>query len=461
MDRRATILLTAISIAVGTFAGTSLGRASSAAACPRVQAATVTSTSAVAQGRGLAAAQGRSIIMMDAAGRRAFTAPSVAGAVIGHVASSPGRGTAYVEDRRGPDVIVVVDGRGVTRLPQSSEATQPTWSADGRLVWSVGSELRVWPGAGRATSRILAPRGATAVFSPVFTGKDQVTAVVSMPTPGAVTEDGSSNDLWAYDLLEGAWSRLTNFPASGDRWTAIRTPILGSDGSLEFVMVTGRASATGLPPFSLWRLAGDRVTKVRDLPREMYLAGTIDGRRVWNVFDQSLGDWRLEAEGANGRFADLGCGRVMVDPRAELDPDRMPARALDSPAPEPSPSPTGSPTPEPTGSPTPEPSGSPLPTATPTTTPTLETLVSPTGAILVGDFATYEEAVGVRESLSASLAEGTTVAVIDSTVAPTAIMPGVWAVVTPIPADQDPVSALMAFREQFPQYSTNSWVVSL
>jgi len=63
--------------------------------------------------------------------------------------------------------------------------------------------------------------------------------------------------------------------------------------------------------------------------------------------------------------------------------------------------------------------------------------------------------------VSASLAEGTTVAVIDSTVAPTAIMPGVWAVVTPSPADQDPVSALMAFREQFPQYSTNSWVVSL
>lgn len=459
MNRRASILLIAISIAVGTFAGTGFGRASSAAACPRARSAAVTPTSAIAQGRGLAAAVGRSIVVIGGDERRqAFAAPSGAGTVVRHVASSPGRGTAYVEDRRGPDVVVVVDGRGVTRLPQSGEATHPSWSADGRLVWSVGSSLRIWGGAGRATTAVAAPPGAATVFSPVFVGEGRITAVASTPTPGAATEEGVSDDLWTYDLPTRTWTRLTSFPASSDRWTAIRTPIAGSDGSLEFVRITGEASATALPPSSLWRLDGGRATKVRDLPREMYLAGTMDGRRVWNVFDQSLGDWRLEIESAQGGLADLGCGRVMVDPRAELDPDRVPAaRDLASPSPEP----TGSPTPAPTGSPTPAPTSSPLPTATPTTTPSPGTIVSPTEAILVGDFATYDEAVGVRDSLSASLADGTTVAVIDSTVAPAAIMPGVWAVVTPIPADQDPVAALMAFRERFPEYTGNSWVVSL
>jgi hypothetical protein len=452
--------LIAISLAVGTFAGTSFGRGSGAVACPREQPKAAGSTSAIAQGRGLAAAVGRSIVMVgDDERRQAFTAPSVGGAVVRHVASSPGLGTAYVEDRRGSDVVVVVDARGVTRLPQSGEATQPAWSSEGRLAWSVGPALRVWPGAGRATASIAAPSGAAAIFSPVFTGEDRITAVVSMSTPGAVTEDGSSDDLWTYDLLVGAWARLTRFPAGGDRWTAIRTPMLRSDGSLEFVRVTGDASATTLPRSSLWRIAGGQLMKLRDLSGEKYLAGTIAGRRVWNVFDSNLGDWRLEVERARGGFADLGCGRVMVDPRAELDPDRGPAaRDVASPTPDP----TGSPTPEPTGAPSPTgtPTTTPSP-GTPTTTPSPGTIVSPTEAVLVGDFATYDEAVSVGGFILAGLGDGTTVAVVDSSVAPAAIMPGVWAVVMPIPADQDPVSALMSFRARLPQYAGNSWVVSL
>jgi hypothetical protein len=384
--------------------------------------------------------------------RQTFAAPSPADAVVRHVASSRGRGTAYVEDRRGPDTVVVVDGRGVTRLPQSGDATHPAWSADGRLVWSVGSGLRVWPGAGPATTSISSPRGATGVFSPVFTAEDRITAVVSMAAPGAVTEDESSNDLWTYDLLTGAWSRLTRFPARGDRWTAIRTPILGSDGSLEFVRVTGDASATALPSSALWRLSGDRATKVRDLPREMYLAGTVDGRRVWNVFDRSLGDWRLAVEDGRGGFTGLGCGRVMVDPLAEPDPDRGPA-AQDSPTP--------TPTPEPTSSPTPTPTPTETPSSTPTAIPSPGSIVTPTDAILVGDFATLDEAADVGLAISTSLGDGTTTSVIDSTIAPAVIMPGVWAVVMPIAADQDPVTAILAFRERLPQYAGNSWVVSL
>jgi len=184
--------------------------------------------------------------------------------------------------------------------------------------------LRVWPGAGRATAWIPAPSGSAGVFSPLFTGSDQITAVVSERVPHVRPEDEDLNDLFTYDLVTGHWVRRTHFTAHGDHWSAIRTPIVGSDGNVEFVRVVGDAAATETPASSLWRLSGTSVVKVRDLPREMYLAGVVGGRKVWNVFDPSVGDWRLKRENGHGGFSNLGCGRVMVDPLAEPDPDRGP-----------------------------------------------------------------------------------------------------------------------------------------
>ncbi|MGZ4130435.1 MAG: ATP-binding cassette domain-containing protein, partial [Actinomycetota bacterium] len=292
MNRKAIIVSIALSVAVGTFAGASVGvvRASTRG-CPVESARRVDPVSAVADGDGLAAAVGRSIVMVGGDGRRqAFLAPSPPGTVVRHVAASAGHGTAYVEDRRGPDVVVIVDGSGVTRLPQVAEATQPAWSADGRLVWSVGSGLRLWSGSGRSTESIPAPADAIGIFSPVFTGPEEITAVVSERVPGTRPEDEALNDLFSYDLATGAWTRRTSFEAHGDRWSAIRTPVVGADGDLQFVRIVGDAAATVRPASSLWTVGPGRspATKIRDLTSEMYLAGVVGGQRVWSGVDLAV-----------------------------------------------------------------------------------------------------------------------------------------------------------------------------
>ena len=101
------------------------------------------------------------------------------------------------------------------------------------------------------------------IVAPVFDGPDVVAVVSAAPTR-AVPEDEWSNDLWRYRSDRKRWVRLTAFSAGADRWTAIRTPFATPDGSIEFVVVRGRASQTRMPHFSLWRLRG---TGSRGSPR--------------------------------------------------------------------------------------------------------------------------------------------------------------------------------------------------
>ncbi len=462
MRHRALFVAVAITAsAVGAFSGVSLSQASRAVACERDGVQPLGPGASIGRGIGLpAVVGGRSLIVVGTTGgRQAFAAPMWVGSgVIRHVAARPGSGTAFVVDRRGPDAVVIVTPTGAIRLDQPGEATQPSWSPDGRLVWSLGSHLRVWSPDTSPTLDIAAPPEAIGLFSPVFVGTDSIIAVIAEPEPDFTrTEDEGLDNLWRYDLTTRRWARVTAFHARGDRWSAIRTPVDMGDGSVEFVRVHGLSSATVLPSFELWRLSANGVvSKVRDLPREMYLAGVLDGHRVWNIFDQGSGEWRLYAERSPETLADLGCGAVMVDPRSVDDPDRTPIRT--------DPEPTPSPTPTPTATPTPsvEPSSTATPSSTPTATPTVTP--SPTessiAGILVGDFGSLESAVDAQGTIQAEYASAA-VEIVDSATAPNIVRPGVWAVVMLVPSDSDALAALVGFRTRLPQYQDWSWVVSV
>ncbi len=280
MGHRGSLVSLALAASViGALSGVGLGHASGVTSCGDTRGSLGAST-AVSLGLGLPAVVGGGTLVDVAPDHRRLVDTSFAGSgVIRHVGARPGKGTAFVLDRRGADQVVVVTPARTIRLEQPGEAAHPSWSADGRLVWSLGSRLRVWS-AGAASYDIAPPTGALDVFSPVFVGTDAIVAVVAEPEAGVTrSEDEGVDNLWRYDIAARRWHRLTSFQARGDRWVGVRTPIARSDGSVEFVRVSGVGSRTGMPSFSLFRLTADRRTiEVRDLPREMYLAGILGGR---------------------------------------------------------------------------------------------------------------------------------------------------------------------------------------
>ena len=456
MRHRAVFVVVALTAsAIGAFSGMSLSQASRAAACERDVVQPFGSSTSVGRGLGLPAiVGGRSLVVVGSTGdREAFAAPTWAGpGVIRHVTARPGSGTAFVVDRRGADAVVIVRPDRTIRLDQPGEATHPSFSSAGRLVWSLGSGMRVWSPDTSSTFDVTAPPEAIGLFSPVFVGTDAIVAVIAEPEPAFTrTEDEGLDNLWRYDLATKRWARVTAFHARGDRWSAIRTPIARGDGSLEFVRVHGLASATAMPSFELWRLSANGVaSKVRGLPREMYLAGLLDGRRVWNIFDQGSGEWRLYAQRSSETLVDLGCGAVMVDPRSVDDPDRTPIRTAADPTPTPTPSP------EPTSTPT----ATPSPSSEPSSTASPSPIESSSAGVLVGDFGSLESALDALGTIAAAYASAQ-VEIVDSLTAPNVVRPGVWAVVMLIPNDSDALAALVEFRTHLPQYQDWSWVVSV
>ena len=470
MRHRAMFVSVALSASViGALSGVSLGRASSASACGRDRIQPSVASAELQRGLALPALiRGRSLVSVGDRGRIAMDVGTQGDEIIRHVTARAGVGTAYVVDRGGPDVIVIHTPAGAIRLDQPDEATHPSWSADGRLVWSLGSRMRIWSPTRILTLDIDLPDSAIGLFSPVFTGPDSIVAVIAEPEPGFTrTEDEGLDNLWRYDVTARRWSRVTAFRAHGDRWVAIRTPLVRRDGSVEFVRIHGLSSATEMPSFELWEATPDGVVSpMRTLPREMYLAGFLGGRRVWNVFDQTAGEWRLFSEISATTFEDLGCGAVTVDPRSVGDPDRGPLA-------EPSPVPTETPTPVPTETPTlvPTETPTPVPTETPTPVPTETPSSSPTPdpdpepdydtGILVGDFSSIDQANEAIATIKAALGDETAVEVVDSLTAPNIVRPGVWAAVMLLPAGVDPLAALDDFHSRLPQFQGWSWVVSV
>ena len=414
------VMVAATAVAVGL-----PGRRPAAAGCP-------------AAGEGIRGPGGDLLITIsESADRVALESDTVVQGIARDRSSDPRFGTVFVDDRAGGDVLVVETSEGATSLQQPGDVLHPTWSPDGELVWSTGSQLRVYHPSTRARATIAAPDGAIALTHPLFVGDAGLIVTIEEPVGSLSREFESLDNLWRFDLRDRTWTRLTSFRATEERWTVIRTPILTADDELLFVRVTGHGSRTRLPSFELWRLDGDRAGLVRPLDAEMYLAGVKDGSIVWNVAD-ALGRWHLLAEEHDGGLRDIGCGRVLVDPLTRPDPDVAPIGMGD----------------RPTASPTP-------------TLPAPPTTVSPTGpvaeaaalGILVGDFATREEAEVMAGIIETRI--GGRAVVIDATAQPTLVRPGVFAAVVPLATGVEPELELERFRTLLPQARVTSWVVAL
>jgi hypothetical protein len=340
-----------------------------------------------------------------------------------HVATGPG-GTAIVLDRPGHDEVIVSTPSGSTAIPQRGEVAHPVWGPRGSLAWGLDDRLVLRSARGAIRSTPGPAPGAT-IVAPVFDGTDVVAVVSAAPTR-AVPEDEWSNDLWRYRSDRGGWVRLTSFPAGADRWTAIRTPFATPDGSIEFVVIRGRASQTRMPHFSLWRLRGGRVTRLSPLPDERYLAGFDgEGARLWNVPDRANARWLIERE-TTSEEKTIGCGAVAVDPMDVVDPDR-----------------TGHGAPPVATRPNAmaEVSGDPIELA-----------------LLVGDFASETAAGVVAQQVASAYGHTVPVDVISGGLRSGVLQPGSWAVVVRLSGTTDGIAELDAFRAAFPTLASHVWV---
>lgn len=406
------------------------GAGSSVAGCGDEQSVgTAGVRSIVAEGRGTAAVLGNQVVMLDVGGNRSVhTPPSAGEGVLRHVVSAPGRGTAYVSDHQGPDTLISIRPDGISEIRTSGEAAHPTVSSTGSLVWAEDFKvLKLAPFDGGSITSIPRPRGSSAVFSPLFINANALLAVVQERVEGDRGEDDSLNNLYRYDLSSATWKRLTAFEGTFEEWSVLRTPVLAPDGSVFFVRLRGAASQTVPPSFELWaHRTDDSVTKVRDLPKEMYLAGVGTEGLLWNIFDNT--EWRLLEETSTG-LKDLGCGAVMVDPRSQPDPD------------------------VPIENPELNRRSSFERRAAPSET---RSLLHAEMAILVGDFSSRQGAEAVAGNLGLTGLE-----IVNHDLAPFAIAPGKWGVAKRLGADVDLALAIAEFQRSFPRYADRAWVVSL
>ena len=377
----------------------------------------------LAVGAGIAGADGGAILRTSPAGTELIAPPDRGRGVVRHVASRAGVGTAYVRDRTGGDLVVSVTGRGVGRYSTDAEASQPSLSARGDLVWAERSGLRLVGAGARGPRPIAGPIPGGMTFSPLFASTTTIVVGVAAPPTAAVPEDEYLSDLWRYDLRTSRWVQVTHFSGGADRWTIVRTPFLASDGSIQFVRMSGRASADGAPQYQLWRLRGNVARRLRILPGEMYLAGFDGSARLWNIRAGATGAWLIRRERADGSLEDAGCGAVMVDPLDRTDPDmRSGGRAS-------------------------------VIGATSLADP-------PAGdSILVGDFSSVAAADGASATIAAAF--GSTPSIVDATTQPAVVRPGVWALLISIAPGADAEAELARFRTAVPAFAGWSWIVSV
>jgi hypothetical protein len=413
---RPRIVLSSLSIVVaaGSVIGVSVAR-SGPSPCPATFGSAAAGASIVGRGVAVAALDPAALTLVEGDGDAARI-PLAEGrrALLRHVDTRPGSGTVFVEDRKGPDRLVLLSEGTVRRLPSRGEVGHPALGPGGAVAWTEDLR-RLRLRADGVDRSIPAPPDARAVFSPAFLGERRLLAVVEEEVPG-VPHDSALDNLFEVDPVRERWTRLTDFRAGRDRWSAIRTPVVGRDGTVWFVRVVGRASATLRPVYELWRLDGEGTTRVGALRGEAYLAGALGGRLLWNVYDGRADGWRLSLGGPDG--AVVACGAAMVDPRPASDPDLV--------------------------------DDGPVPAAV-----EVPAAADGTTAIVVGDFATRDEAQTVADRL------GPGSMVVDHGSAPGAVAPGLFAAAVPVEPGVDASAALDGFRERFPEHAETSWIAML
>lgn len=408
MTNRFVLAMLPLVLVAGVTVATTTDDAHSRGLCDRALSDASVAGSALAQGRGTIAINNNEIAVSKPERSGSCRYHNDGGeALLRHVTSRPGVGTALVEDRSGGDALVTIADEGVVELTQPGEVTHPAWSDDGRVAWALDlAQLKVWRPEVGPPLRVERPAGTAAIFSPAFTDDDELMAIVQEPVAGVPGEDGGLNNLWRYDLNSQRWEQLTDFDADREHWSVLRTPVVDEDGTVFFVRVQGASSATRPPSFELWRLDDDHAVKVTGLPREMYPAGFEGDALLWNVPSRSCGDWGVFAENG-GELDNIACGAVTADPLNEIDPDLVGDEHAHS---------TGS--------------GD-------------SALEEPPAdlAVVVGDFSSRRQAAMVASDLA-----GRDLAVVDHEEAPAAVRPGTWAVLDRLGPGQDPQQHLDRVR---------------
>ena len=350
MRRKAVLIAATLTASlVGAFAGVDLSRASRPVACEAESGRALTPVAAARHGGGIpAVVGGRSLVVVDGEGRRETFLPRVAGSGRG----SRRRAATGVRHRVRPG------SSGTRRRGHRDRSRRAPARPAGRGVGiRPGRRTAGWCGRSARVCGSGRPRHRPRSTSRLLRGRSACSRRCSRrttpssrwwPSPSRASREPrtrASTTSGATICGPAAGRASPRSTPRGEHWVAIRTPIVRDDGSVEFVLVRGLATATRMPAFELWRMpAGGVASKVRDLPREMYLAGTQDGRRIWNLYDQSSGEWRLYAEASATTLVDLGCGAALVDPRSVPDPDMTPAWLDTVPTPTPAPTPTPTPT---------------------------------------------------------------------------------------------------------------------
>ena len=409
-----------IGATVAGLAVASVAIAGSDSVCPTATlAGKLDGVAAATAGARVAALHDGRVTVVDPDGdRRAYDVG--ARGMLRHLSATPGTGVALVDDVRGTDTLVVATASGVERLPAGGEASHPDLSVEGSLVWVEDLQrLRYRAAAEAEIAELPAPAGAAAVFAPTFAPDGSIVVAVEEAVETVPVEGETQSNLYRFDPATKEWARLTAFEGSAARWTVIRTPVVLDTGAVLFVRLAGDPRATRSPFHELWRLDATGVEKVRDLPVRRFLAGVDGESLLWN--DEVGDEWRLRSERSGGT-RDLGCGRVMVDPSTELDPDLVAEGEGPSPDMD-------------------ELAGGPS---------------TARMAVVVGDFSSRVEAASVAKQLG-----GSGLQVIDHDGAPGAVAPGAFAVAMPLPAGADLEAALEAFRGRFPAFVERSWVAAL
>jgi hypothetical protein len=420
MQRRS-IAATA-SVAVGLtllLTGTSRGQPSPEPA-PDSTCTSVAPAPAPAAGgpAGLAALDGSTPVLVapDQAVRRLAT-PAVRGTAR-QVARHRAHGVAVIDDLQGADQVSVAGPAGTHMLPGGGEVSSLSWTPQGGLAWSVDAHsLRLSSADGRVARTISPPPGTLGVYAPVFTHPTRLVAVVEEAPAGAEHRPGTTtlNNLFAYDLATGTWTRLTAFTVAGTHWSSIRTPMAAPGGDVLFIRVTGDAAATAVPAFSLWRLHEGQARMERALPADTYLAGWLGADLAVNQQDARQGVWRMARLTASG-LVPAGCGSTLVASTTP-DPDVQPAAA---------PAATG-----------------PIPAQAEL-------------AVAIGDFGSEAAAAATRAGLADAAAW--TVAGHDD--APVAVRPGAWILLRRVPEGVEPSAELAKLRADHPELEERSFVVS-
>ncbi|MGH2699563.1 MAG: hypothetical protein ACRDJL_10270 [Actinomycetota bacterium] len=357
----------------------------------------------------------------EAAGAASFASPGqrLESGVVRHVVDRPGVGSAFVSDREGSDELsVTIDGETST-APTSGEVTNPAISDAGKVAWAEDqSSIKVWDPRTDELTTLNRPEGTTAVFSPAFVDDETVASVGQEPVPGVPGEDDGLNNLFEVDLGAGTWEPVTEFTATLNDWSAVRTPVATPEGEVLFVRVRGASSATAPPGFELWTTAGEGARRLQTLPGEMYLAGYRGETLMWNAPSESCDDWGLYQETPAG-LEQVGCGAVLADPLDAVDPDLEHEEHADFAAP-------------------PAHEGGEL-------------------GLIVGDFDSRSEAVAAEARLEAFPGQR----VVGHEGLPQAVAPGAWVILRPVEPGTGAERALAELRSEAPEFAAMAFIAPL